>query len=289
MLKRKRIDVTITLAKGRFGEEVGDTVTLTGHRVHCYIAASGGEAQGKCHCVIYGLPLSTINQLTTIGPTHYQIANKNSIQIAAGNDGEVLHTVFTGTIFDAQGTFNEAPDVGLSITALSGLHALTKPVGATSFKGAADVAQIMEGFAKDAGWTFKDGGVKVTLSNPYFPGTTLEKIRSCARAAGIRYAIEKDVLSIWPDGGNADTEEIRLTPKTGLIGYPEFSSAGISLDTEFQPAAELGGLITLEGSQLPMANGKWNIYTVTHSLESETPNGQWVTHIDASRHIEQEK
>lgn len=288
MLNRKRIDVTITQAEGRFGEELGDTVTLTGHRVHAYINAAGGEAQGLCQCIIYGLPLSTINQLTTIGPTHYQIANKNTIQIAAGNEDETLHTVFIGTILEAKGTFNQAPDIGLSITALSGLDALAKPVGATSFKGPANVSEIMAGFAKDAGYSFKDGGVNITLSNPYFYGTTLDKIRKCARDAGIRYSIEKNVLSIWPVGGHAEVDPLTLSPGSGLVGYPELSSQGIAIRSIFLPTAELGARMIIKGSEIPMANGAWTMYTVTHSLESETPNGQWFTDIEAATHINTE-
>jgi hypothetical protein len=287
MLKRRSIAVTITLGEGRFGEELGETLKLTGFRVRAHIVVNGGDAQGQCHCVIYGLNMSTINKLTTVGTTHPQIKGRNTIQIDVGVEGETLHTIYIGSIIEAQGTFNEAPDVGLSIVALSAMRALVKPVAATSFKGEADVSQIMAGFAKDMDFAFSDGGVKVMLSNPYFNNTTLEKIRSCARAANINYSTEKGVLSIWPMGGNAVHEPITLSPDTGLVGYPVYSLIqGISVRSLFVPQANLGGMMTIKDSALPMANGKWNIYNVVHTLESEVPNGQWFTDIAGSGQVD---
>jgi hypothetical protein len=287
MLSRRRIDITITLGEGRFGEQEGDTVDLTGFRVHAHINAVGGEAQGQCQCIIYGLPLSTINRLTTIGPNQNQIMGKNTLTLKAGDDGETLKTVFVGQIFTAYGEFNQAPDVGLSIVAYSAAAAAARPADPASFKGAADVAEIMAGFAQDAGYSFKDGGVKVTLSNPYFYGTKLEQIRKCARDANIEYSIDKNVLSIWPVGGHAEGEPITLRPLNGLVGYPQLSSNGISITSIFNPAAELGGRFIIEESELPMANGNWGIFSVVHALESETPNGQWFTYIEGSGRVEQ--
>jgi hypothetical protein len=285
MLTKKRIEVSITLGEGRFGEQEGDTIALTGFRVRVHVNAVGGDAQGQCQCMIYGLPLSTINQLTTIGPTQSQHIGKNSLTIKAGDEGETLHTVFIGSIFTAYGEFNNAPDVGLSIVAYSAGAALAKPADPVSFNGAANVSDILAGLAKDQGYSFKDGGVKVTLSNPYFSGTKLEQIRKCARDANIEYSIDKNVLSIWPVGGHAEGEPITLNPGNGLVGYPILSSNGLSIRSMFLPEAELGKRLIIEGSELPMANGNWGIYTVMHSLESEAPNGQWFTYIESSGRV----
>ncbi|MGZ8442534.1 MAG: baseplate hub protein [Candidatus Binatia bacterium] len=285
MLAFRRLEVTITLAEGQFGEREGETVILKDFRVRAHINSVGGQAQGQCQCVIYGLPLSTINKLTTIGPIHAQIRGRNALKISAGIEGDTLHDVFLGYVHTAYGDFNSAPDAGLVIMAHSSAPALAKPVEPTSYQGAVECSQIMADLAKEAGMAFVDAGVKVTLSNPYFSGTTLDKIKACARAADIYFSTDKNTLSIWKVGGFSKDNVLNLTPSTGLVGYPQFSSTGISVKSIFAPQAALGGKLELRGTEVEAANGDWTIYNVVHSLESRQPNGEWFTHLEGSFYV----
>ena len=285
MLASRRIEVSITLAEGQFGEREGETVVLKDFRVRAHIQSVGGQAQGQCQCVIYGLPLSTINKLTTIGPIHAQIRGRNALKISAGIDGDTLHDVFLGFIHTAYGDFNAAPDVGLVVMAYSSAPALAKPVGPTSYQGAVEVSQIMKDLAKEAGMAFVDAGVKVTLSNPYFSGTTLDKIKACAKAADIYFSTDKNTLSIWSVGSFSKDNTLKLTPSTGLVGYPQFSSTGIAVKSMFAPQAALGGKLEIKESEVEAANGEWNIFNVIHSLESRQPNGEWFTNLEAYTHV----
>ena len=285
MLASRRIEVSITLAEGQFGEKEGETVVLKDFRVRAHIHSVGGQAQGQCQCVIYGLPLSTINKLTTIGPIHAQIRGRNALKISAGIDGDTLHDVFLGFIHTAYGDFNSAPDVGLVVMAFSSAPALAKPVEPTSYQGPVEVKTIMADLAKEAGMAFVDAGVKVTLSNPYFAGTTLDKIKACARAADIYFSTDKNTLSIWSVGSFSKDNTIRLTPSTGLVGYPQFSSNSIVVKSVFAPQAALGGKLEIKESEVEAANGEWTIYNVIHSLESRQPNGEWFTNLEGAFYV----
>lgn len=279
---RRRIDVTITLGTGQFGEDVGDTVTLTGHRVIAEMASVGGDSQGQMQLRIYGLPLTTINRLTTIGPIATEIRGKNRVMVAAGDDGSALTTIFEGTIDQAFGDFQGAPDVALNITAFSALAAAVKPVAASSYKGAVDAAVVMADLAKMMGFAFENNGVSVMLSNPYFPGTALDQVKACARAAGIRYTTDCSVLAIWPKGGTRKTAIPVVSSKTGMVGYPVFSSSGLGVTSLFQPSAKQGGQIEVQSSLL-VACGVWNLYGVLHHLESERPDGPWFSFMNCYR------
>jgi hypothetical protein len=276
-LARRRIDVTLQLGSGTFGENVGDTVTLTGLRVGAYVASVGGEAQGTCQCRIFGLPLSLINQFTTIGPVGWEIRGKNAIQIAAGIDGEALSVVFQGTILNAWGELSQQPDGALSIFGTSAAVAALKPAQATSFKGTVDVATVMAQFAQTMGFTFENNGVSVILSNPYFSGSTLDQVKAAARAAHIAYSTDNGVLAIWPRNGARQGNVPVLAPGAGLVSYPTFNEAYLSARATFTPSANLGGQFQITNSSISLANGLWNIVSVNHSLESQTPNGQWFT------------
>lgn len=276
-LSRKRIDVTISLGTGQFGDTGANTVTITGARVHAGIQVFGGEAMPQLQLRIFGQPLERMNQMTTIGPINSAIMFNNSVLVAAGDDSS-MQTVYSGTIWEAWAEFQGVPEVPLNIVGLGGLAASLKPVGALSYTGSADVATIMQTLAETMGLAFENNGVSVQLSNPYFPGTALAQVRACARAADIYYAIDRGTLAIWPKNGARQGDAVLISPETGMVGYPSFASNGLTLTTLFNPAIKPGGVVQVDSS-LQVARGQWTVLQVQHSLQSETPNGQWFTQI----------
>ncbi len=278
-MKQRRIDVTITLGDGQFGETLGDTVTLTGLRVSTVINSVGGEAQGQCSARIFGLPLSVMNQLTRIGPVGYQIAAKNTILIAAGDEGSALTNVFQGAIFQAYGEMNQSPSVALNVLAFSSTVAALKPAGASSYIGSVSVATIMQDLANQAGLQFENSGVTGSLNNPYLTGSVLDQIRAVAQQARIFHTIDKGVLSIWSYNGyrTVNVDEISLSPQSGMVGYPQFNEHFLQVRSVFSPNAALGQKLTLSNSLVTSANRTWNVNGVIHSLESQMPNGAWFT------------
>lgn len=275
---RKQISLTIALGTGQFGDTGFNTVTLTGLRIKSEIQQFGGDAMPQVQLRVYGLPPSMINQLTAIGPINSAVLFHNSVLIAAGDEGSALTTIYSGTIWQAWGDFNQMPDTALNIAGVGGLAVSLKPIAASSYPGSADVGTIMQQLATTAGLNFVNNGVSVQLSNPYFPGTALAQIRECADAADINFTIDTGTLQIWPKGGARNGSTTTISTATGMVGYPTFSSNGVMVTTIFNPSVVIGGLIQIQSS-IPAATGQWIATQISHSLESETPDGQWFTHI----------
>lgn len=276
----KQLAITISLGTGQFGDTGANTVTVTGLRAKAEIQQFGGGAMPQIQLLVYGLPAAMINQLTAIGPINSAVMYQNSVLIAAGDAGSALTTIYDGTIWQAWGDYNQIPDSTLNIAGASGLAAALKPIGASSYPGSADVGTIMQQLAGLAGLSFVNNGVSVQLSNPYFPGTALAQIRECAQAAGINFAIDTGVLQIWPKSGSRAAAIPTISPETGMVGYPTFSSNGLMLTTVFNPSIVIGGIVQVQSSVTP-ACGQWVVVQISHSLESETPGGQWFTHLFA--------
>lgn len=281
---RRKIDVTITLGTGKFGDVEGDTITLSGHRVIAEIVTIPSGMQPQANLKIYGLPMSKINQLTTIGPTMTAIRGKNKLSVSAGNEGQALSLIFEGTIDQAWGDFQAAPDVCLNITALAALSAAMKPVSPSSFKGSTAAEMVIAGLAKDMGFSFENHGAAARLSSPYFPGTAYEQMTSCAQAAGINYIVDKGVLAIWPKDGFIKGDVPVITPENGMVGYPIFSSSGIAVTTIFRADVRAGAQFFVDSSIEP-ARGYWRVFAVQHSLESENPGGPWFTYISGNKGV----
>lgn len=276
---KKRIEVTVQLGRGKFGEDGYDTVTLNDHRAIVNISTPGGASMGMLQMRAYGLSEDLMNRLTTIGPINSQIRN-NTVLISAG-DGDSMAQVYAGTLSDVWADYRRAPEVSLEMMAQSGLIEAVRPISPRSYQGSADAALIMADLAKAMNVAFENNGVSVQLANPYFSGTAWQQVLTCAQAANINFALHNGILAIWPRTGGRAGGIPMLTPETGLVGYPTFSSHGIILTSTFNPNIFIGGFVDVKSSLLG-ASGRWQIFSVTHEISSEVPGGPWFTHLQGS-------
>ena len=277
---RKQIGVSIALGTGTFGESGATTVNLSGLRVSASIVKAGGAAMGNAQIRVFGMPLTLMNQLSTLGLLITQV-RRNTVTVTAG-DANGMSTVFTGTINNGWTDFQGAPETVFNIEAYAGSVEAVAPIAPSSFSGGTDVATIMAGLAKTMGLQFENSGVSVQLSNPYLPGTGRQQAESVAKAADINWIIDDGVLAIWPKNTARTGSNPTVSPSTGLVGYPTYDSMGVILKTLFNPAIKYGSSIQVQSSLTP-ACGTWSVYMLAHELESETPGGQWFTTMKAAR------
>jgi hypothetical protein len=278
---KKLLTLTIALGTGELGETVGETVTLSGLRMSADMVNSIGDGMGTLQLRVFGLKEDVMNRLTSVGVINTAFKLANTVRLDAGDEENGMQWIFQGMVYDAWADYDSAPDVSFNILAHAGMQALLKPVSAISFKGSADVAEIMAGLAKTMGLAFEDNGVKVKLSNPYFSGTALMQVRSCAQAADIWHKVELNTLVIWPkDAARAGAVPL-ISPATGMVGYPSLSSKRMAVRMMFNSAVRLGGDVQVESS-MTRASGKFNVYDISHSLSSETPGGPWFTTVTCS-------
>lgn len=269
---RKRIDVSFSMGSGHFGGG-SNSATITGHRVTAAISAAGGQSLTTLECAIYGLPLSQMNQLTTMG-TQYTQVGSNSITLAAYEEGNQPATVFKGTIQAAFADMRAMPEACLRVFAASGLIERVMTGKPTSIKGSADVARAMGQIAKQAGLQFENNGVNVKVNNPYLWGSPGLQARHLAEMAGVEHIIEKGTLAIWPAGKPRQGGNATISPQTGMIGYPAYNNAGLEVHTLFDPSIQYGTQVTVQ-SDLTPACGTWFITNLDYILETEVPRGRW--------------
>ena len=289
--KPRLIKIIIAMGTGVMGD--GDptkstTYTLTDHRVTAEIDAYGGATQGAAYVKIFGLQQSMMNALTSIGPVQVQVMGKNSIQILAGDDAKTLSTIYYGTIIQAYADYNNAPDVSLDITATSAVIAAMGVATAYHNAGKTKVSEIMNWMAQQLKWEFVNadigvnGGQEEYITDPSFNGSYWDQIQACAKAANQVVAVQgtentTSVLKIKHTYSSFVDPAIVVSPKINMIGYPIYSSKGITVKTLFLPEVNLGSPIIIRDSIVTPANGKWIVNNVKHELESMMPNGKWQT------------
>jgi hypothetical protein len=281
---KRRINITFQLGLGgEFGESGTNTVTCEGLQVQASIQECNGPGLGQAAVRIRGLTKSLLKQLSSLNQAT-MAARRNSIIIDAGDDDAGMATVFQGQIQVSQIMLNTAPDTTLTLMASAGGLAPIRRVAPTSYPGTADAGVILQNLAFEGGLDFENNGVSIPLSTPYFPGDTWSKIKRCAEAGKIDYTIDakKNALVITPRGGARAGDIPIISPETGMIGYPAYSSGlgGLHVTTLFNPLLRVQGQVQIQ-SDLEVANGTWRVFNLQHELESEDPGGQWTTQFDA--------
>lgn len=277
---RRQIDVRFQLGEGAFGESGFDTVDVTGLRVSASIVKAGGVSMSYLQMRVYGLDLSTMNRLSTLGKPLVDGRN-NTVTVTAGDDVSGKAIVFSGIINNAWTDGRAAPEMMFNVEAFTGLLDSYRPLPPTSFPGSADAAVIVAGLAAQMGYAFENGGVNVQLANPYFAGTGRAQLESVARAGNFNFFVDDTLgavptLAIWPKDGVRNGLTPLVSAETGMIGYPAHTQNGISVTTVYNPNIVFGRQIEIRSSLTP-AQGQWAVYSVRHELESETPGGQWTT------------
>ena len=116
-LKHKQIALTFRLGKGNFGEDGFDTVKLSGQlRVSAQVNISNGPNMSRLDLRVFGMNLSNMNKLSTLGPVKniYEQRN-NEVDVEVGNTDDVPSLVFSGTIMNAYIDFSGMPEVNFYV------------------------------------------------------------------------------------------------------------------------------------------------------------------------------
>lgn len=285
-LTQRLVEVTFALSQNRTfaGSGGKDTVTLSGYRASAKIANSGAPSGSSLHLEVYGMTLSLMNQLSTLGMV-VRLVPRDTVVVAAGDARKGMTTVFVGTIINAWADFQSAPNVPFYVEAQSGLGESVTVIPVSSYRGGTDVAQIMGTLARQmtgpdgkVGATLVNNGVTAQVANPYYDGSIMDQVKKVAAESGIGFDYSNGVLYIWPSGGTKGGAVPVVSPETGMVGYPSFVSQGIQVRTRFNPSIVFMGTIKVESSLDP-ANKVWGVFSLDHDLESMVPNGQWFTTI----------
>ena len=256
-----------------------NTVTVSGLRMSASIAKTGGYDQGTLQLTIWGLPLSIMNALSTLGRAQGQIP-RNQVSLLAGNAASTVSLAYYGQVFSSYIEAAGAPDVSMRVTASTSFQAQSIAVPPVSYQGRADAVVILQQLATQGNFApmINNGVQGVFLTNPYLKGSVMQQIQKVCRDAGIFYSITFDgKLAIWPRGGGLKKAAIVVSAATGMVGYPSPSSNGfLEVQTLYNPDLQYGGLVQLETS-FNVAQNMWQICGISHNLDALVPDGQWFT------------
>ena len=282
-LVRRLIKSSFVLGTGDFGTQGQNQLDISGLRTMVDVIYAGGNAMGTMELAIYGMTLSHMNALSTLGMIYTQ-KRRNSVTVSAGNETDGYATVFQGTITSAWPDMQGMPDVPFRVSAATGLIDALAPVDPVSVKGSADAATLLSGLANKMGLRFENNGVNVKLSNAYYPGSARSQAQAIIRDAGIEWNTGTNgVLAIWNPGQPRGGTSILISKDTGMVTAPVYTSNGIIVRTLFNPSMGLGSKIHVDTIlKLYPATGDFVVYGLNHHLDCLMPKGRWFSDVQAA-------
>ena len=275
---KKQIRIGLALYK----DEQKRTLVYEGVETHVSIEKPGEPDQNKATVEMYNLSMDAMRDMTTLSFRPLQ-TKKNLIVIFAGDETEGMSQCFAGEIDTAYADFSGAPTIKMHIEAAAGSYPSLKASPPIAVKGSQSAASLIEQFAKESGYAFRNNGVSASVKNAVLNGSPVQKMRAVAGMVGCELLIDDNVVKIQPyDKGLDEGNAVLMSKDSGMLGYPTFTSEGISLKCLYNPDLQLGGMIEVD-TVVPGAKGTWKITKLSHSLVANaTSPGDWFSSIEAS-------
>ena len=275
---KKQIRIGLALYK----DEQKRTLVYEGVETHVSIEKPGEPDQNKATVEMFNLSMDAMRDMTTLSFRPLQ-TKKNLIVIFAGDETEGMSQCFAGEIDTAYADFSGAPTIKLHIEAAAGSYPSLKASPPIAVKGSQSAASLIEQFAKESGYTFLNNGVSASVKNAVLNGSPVQKMRAVAGMVGCELLIDDNVVKIQPyDKGLDEGNAVLMSKDSGMLGYPTFTSEGISLKCLYNPDLQLGGMIEVD-TVVPGAKGTWKITKLSHSLVANAVSaGDWFSSIEAS-------
>lgn len=238
----------------------------------------GGMASVRIH----GMTLSEVNRLSIAGRL-WRPDLGTKLEVFAGDSSSPnLTLIHSGQIIEARPEFSGMPSTPFFISAMPGLVAqMNNTVTGTSVNGSVSAASLLGQICEKAGIGYTDAdGSAANAKLAYFhtSGSAHDQIVEVILAAKIRgvYDVFGDLVT-FAQNGSIPSSEVTISPKNGMIGYPEFQAATVSVRTIFDP--EIAAIVAGPGhqiqiqSQLTAATGKFVITQIGFHLSCNDPSG----------------
>lgn len=226
------------------------------------------------HFTIDNLSQDSMNYIAT-NTSLFQKRARRHIVFKCGYEDNV-RTLFDGEISKAQPSGQ--PDTSLNITAWSSTEIMGTNVSIK--RDNVKYADLVEEAAKACGYVCNFapgvydsarlqqvvGSFTHTDSQYDFLRRVMRDITGFNTVKGqILFCLNNNVLNVsFADSINSGTPVKDINSATGLIGIPEPNSAGVDLRVLLDVTLSAGQTIRLTSKLMPLYNGLYNIYGITH-------------------------
>jgi hypothetical protein len=202
-------------------------------------------------------------------------------QVLVGDENNRPSLFFDGCIISASANYGAMPEVTFDVLATSDNALNLKLTPARTYAGRIPASQMIDDLAREIGMASQNHGLNTILTNQVLNGSLGDRIKLLAQAAQAKIVVGNGRIDYWPlnTGPSGDRVIHQISPETGLVSYPAFSTNGITVKVVANPQILIGHAVKLK-SAIKKAAGFWTVSRVHHELSTYIPNGPWFTTVE---------
>lgn len=274
--KQRNLRAIITLPNDVFADN-NNVIIIDNAKIIAQIMMAGAQSMPTAKIAIYGLNKAVMDKLTVYT---WNVNKYTNARIELQSDGNV---VFYGMFQDAYADYQNMPDVPFIISASYGILSNLKPVDSLSFSGAVKVktiAQSIINLMEEKPNLLCNSDVDKELTDASFPGTPLAMLWKLQRDSRVNIVLEYGNVIVTNMGSWRENQDLGIplvTSETGMIGSPVRKNQTLwQLRVLYHPSYVPLGLVRVQSKLIPNGGDFYaQIYSMSMSLESQTPNGKW--------------
>lgn len=280
-IRRARVTVEVQRPDAQ-GLVQDQTYVFDEHRMSIAVT-QGGAAMGNAKVQVYGVPLESMNQIARLWLEVLTPTGTDKLTIDVWNGSDFV-PFFSGMITWSAVNAASMPNVSLDIEAndAGALMVQTSPPYAQ--EGPLNLRDILEAIAAPAGFTvdYSESIPELRLVRIRATGTVLQQITQILNAVPeLSWYVSLQSIVVRPVNAPLGGDPVAMDKTTGMIGYPVYSTSGLTVATVFNPLIRPGVALDITTAFDFVNRTKWVAAVLQHNLQPNTPGGQWRTDIAA--------
>jgi len=280
----RRAQVVVTIQRpDTAGDVQPQTYTFEQHRMRIQVR-QGGKQYGNAKVQVYGVPLATMNQIARLWLEALTPQNTDTVQINVW-DGQGFIPFFDGVITWSAVNASQMPQVYLDIEANAAMQGMNSTASPYANPGPVALTSALNAIATPAGLTvnFDTSAQDYQLVQQRAVGTPVQQITQVMNQfPNLTWFINLQQLVVRDALAPLNSPAIRVAKDTGMIGYPVYSTSGLTVSTLFDPRIRPGLALDVETEFDFVNRTVWVASVLAHTLDVNLPGGQWMTQAAAN-------
>lgn len=252
------------------------------HRMSIQVG-QGGNQFGNAKVQIFGVPMDDMNQIARLWLETLTPSATDKLRIDVW-DGSNFVPFFSGVITWSAVNASGAPNVVLEIEANDSAIGMVQPATPYAQEGPVLMKDALEAVLGPVGLVVElaESVPVYQLTKVRLNGTPIDQASQLMSAfPDLTWYINLQRFLVRPANGPLGGDPLPVNKTTGLIGYPVYSTSGITLATLFDPRVRPGLALDIQTAFDFVNRTKWVAAVLQHNLQPNMPGGQWMTQIAA--------
>ncbi len=281
-LQERRARVTVNVVRPGNDGDRALTYAFEQHRMVIQVA-QGGNQFGNAKVQIFGVPLDAMNKIARLWLEVLSPSNTDTLSIDVW-DGSNFVPFFNGVITWSAINASGAPQIALEIEANSAMVAMNTvapPYAQDTPIALQDALQQILG-PTDLVVEFAESVPALQIQKAHLIGSPMDQASTLMNYfPELTWYINLQRFLVRPVNGPLGSDPVRINKTTGMIGYPTYSTSGVTLATIFDARIRPGLALDIQTDFDFVNRTKWVAAVLQHTLEPNKPGGNWFTQIAA--------